>query len=138
MSAADLYDGPIVLIDGACNLCHGVVQFIVPRDPEGTFRFASLQSDVGAELLSAHDPPTDDLESMVLIEDGECYVKSAAAVRIAAHLGGVYALLRPFGYLPRPIRDLAYDLVATNRYRLFGEKDRCTIPDGDVGARFLE
>lgn len=131
-------DGSIVLFDGVCNLCNGFVQFIAPRDDDAEFYFASLQSEVGRDLLSAHGLPTDELESIVLVEDDEAFVKSDAVIRIATKLGGLYRLLSPTRYLPRLLRDAAYDLVANNRYRVFGKKDRCEIPDGDVGARFLE
>ncbi len=131
-------ESPIVLFDGVCNLCNGFVQFIVPRDPAGKIHFASLQSDIGQDLLAAHDLPTDALESIVLIEGDDCYVKSAAVARIAAHLGGVYALLSALRYLPRPIRDRAYDFVAARRYRWFGRKEQCLMPTGDVRTRFLE
>jgi predicted DCC family thiol-disulfide oxidoreductase YuxK len=131
-------DGPVVLFDGVCNLCNGFVQFLVPRDPERTFRFASLQSDVGQELLAERGLPTDDLESLVLIEGDDCYVKSSAVLRIAAHLGGVYGLLPPLRFVPRRVRDQIYDFVAARRYRWFGRKDRCTVPDGDTASRFLD
>jgi predicted DCC family thiol-disulfide oxidoreductase YuxK len=131
-------DGGVVLFDGVCNLCNGFVQFVIPRDPEAKYRFASLQSEVGRELLAAHGLPTDELESVVLIEDGESYVKSAAVLRIAAGLGGAYRLLAPLRHVPRAVRDRAYDFVADRRYRWFGKKDRCTLPAGDVESRFLE
>ncbi|ELY78385.1 thiol-disulfide oxidoreductase DCC family protein [Natrinema pallidum] len=133
-------DGPIILFDGVCNLCNGFVQFVLPRDTEGQFRFASLQSDIGTELLAEHDLPTDDLESVVLIEGEDCYVKSAAVIRIANRLGGVYRLLGPFRFLPRRLRDGVYDFVAARRYRWFGKKDQCAMPPADVdaSARFLE
>ncbi|WP_132058623.1 thiol-disulfide oxidoreductase DCC family protein [Halorussus amylolyticus] len=138
MSAEIPDGGPIVLFDGVCNLCNGFVQFIVPRDPEGRFRFASLQSEVGQRLLAERGLPTDELESLVLVEGDDWYVKSSAVARIAAHLGGVYAPISALRFVPRPIRDWAYDFVAARRYRWFGKKDQCTIPSGDVGARFLE
>lgn len=131
-------DAPIVLFDGVCNLCHGFVQFIVPRDTEGRFRFASLQSDVGRELLVDHGLEGHDLDSVVLIEGDDCYVKSGAVIRIAQLLGGVYRLLGPFRYLPRRLRDWVYDLVAEHRYRLFGRKEQCMMPTGNVQERFLE
>ena len=131
-------DASIVLFDGVCNLCSGFVQFVYPRDPEGKYRFASLQSDVGQALLAEHDLPTDELESIVLIEDGESYVKSAAIIRITAGLGGAYRLLSPFRYVPAAVRDRVYDFVADHRYKWFGKKDRCMMPSGDVQSRFLE
>ncbi|KOX96817.1 thiol-disulfide oxidoreductase DCC family protein [Halorubrum sp. ASP1] len=131
-------DAAVVLFDGVCNLCSGFVQFVLPRDPEGKYRFASLQSDVGRSLLAEHDLATDELDSVVLIEDGESYVKSAAIIRIATGLGGAYRLLSPFRFVPRAVRDRAYDFVADNRYRWFGKKDRCMMPPGDAESRFLE
>ncbi|WP_254523034.1 thiol-disulfide oxidoreductase DCC family protein [Natrinema caseinilyticum] len=140
MSEATADDDPVILFDGVCNLCNGFVQFILPRDTDGTFRFASLQSDVGKELLAEHGLPTDELESVVLIEGDDSYVKSSAVIRIARRLGGIYTLFGPFRFVPKAIRDRAYDFVAAHRYRWFGKKDQCAMPprDVDVGARFLE
>ena len=129
---------PIVLFDGVCNLCAGFVRFLVPRDPEGVFRFASLQSDVARELLAEHGLAERDLDSIVLIEGDDAYVKSDAVLRIAEHLGGGYALARLLHVLPRRLRDRGYDVVAANRYRLFGRKEQCLLPTGDVRTRFLE
>ncbi|WP_394740839.1 thiol-disulfide oxidoreductase DCC family protein [Natronococcus roseus] len=131
-------DAPIVLFDGVCNLCAGFVQFIVPRDDEEIFHFASLQSDVGQRLLADHGLAEDHLDSIVLIEGEDAYVKSAAVLRIGEHLGGVYALGRPLRYLPRRLRDWGYDVVAANRYRVFGKKDQCMMPTGNVQERFLD
>ncbi|MFC7186754.1 thiol-disulfide oxidoreductase DCC family protein [Halorubrum yunnanense] len=131
-------DDAVILFDGVCNLCSGFVQFVLPRDTGGRYRFASLQSDVGQALLDEHDLPSDELDSVVLIEDGESYVKSAAVIRIATGLGGVYRLLAPFRYAPRSIRDRIYDFVAEHRYQWFGKKDQCMMPSGDVQSRFLE
>ncbi|SEH16529.1 Predicted thiol-disulfide oxidoreductase YuxK, DCC family [Natronorubrum sediminis] len=131
-------DDPIVLFDGVCNLCHGFVQFLVPRDTDEQFYFASLQSDVGQELLADHGLVDHDLESVVLIEGEHCYVKSGAVIRIAQLLGGVYRLLGPSRFLPRRLRDWVYDLVAKHRYRLFGQKDQCMMPTGNVQERILE
>ena len=131
-------DESIILFDGVCNLCSGFVQFVIPRDEAGKYRFASLQSDAGQALLTEHDLPTDGLESVVLIEAGESYVKSSAIIQIATGLGGAYRLLSPFRYVPRSVRDRVYDFVADHRYRWFGKKDRCMVPSGDVESRFLE
>lgn len=135
---ADARDGPIVLFDGVCNLCNGFVRFVAPRDPDGTIRFASLQSEVGRELLAERGLPTDELESVVLIEGEDCYVKSSAVLRIAAHLGGAYRPLWALRVVPRGLRDRIYDFVADRRYRWFGKRDRCLMPDGDLETRFLD
>jgi len=130
-------DHPVVLFDGVCNLCAGVVQFVIRRDPEGVFRFAPLQSAVGEELAADCGVATEELETMVLVEDGECYTKSDAALRIAGHLGGVYGLLPPLGVLPKGLRDSVYDAVAEHRYTVFGRREQCMVPTPDIRARFL-
>jgi len=129
---------PVVLFDGVCNLCAGTVQFLIRRDPEGLFRFAPLQSEAAEALLADHGLDDHDLDSIVLIEGDDVYVKSDAAIRIATHLGGVYRLLWPFRFLPRRLRDWAYDVVAERRYGWFGKRDQCMVPTGDLESRFIE
>ncbi|MFB6162804.1 MAG: thiol-disulfide oxidoreductase DCC family protein [Halococcoides sp.] len=131
-------DHPVVLFDGICNLCSGFVRFLLPRDPEGTFRFASLQSDVGRAVSAEYGLPTDEFDSVVLIEDGECYTRSDAVLRIVRHLGGPYRLLASARVVPAPIRDVVYDLVATYRYRVFGRREECLRPPEDIESRFLD
>ena len=129
---------PILLFDGVCNLCNGAIQFVIPRDPEGTLRFAPLQSDLGETVRAAAGLSTDDLETVVLVDDGMAYTKSDAAIRVGEHLGGVYRLLSLGRLLPRGLRDRIYDFVAEHRYDWFGKKDQCMVPDGDVSDRFIE
>ena len=129
---------PVVLFDGVCNLCVGWVQFLIRRDPEGRFRFASLQSSAGERLLETHEVDGDRLDSVVVVEDGEWYVKSDAVLRAAAHLGGWYRLAAPLRFVPRRLRHAVYDFVAARRYGWFGKKDQCMVPTPDIEARFLE
>lgn len=128
----------VVLFDGVCNLCTGFVQYIIPRDPDGIFKFASLQSEVGEVLLEKHGLENHNLDSVVLIDGDDVYIKSSAVLEIGAMLGGVYTLARPLMILPQRLRDWGYDVVAANRYRIFGKKDQCMMPSGDIQSRFLE
>lgn len=128
---------PVLLFDGVCNLCNSSVQFIIERDPEAHFRFASLQSDEGKALLDRFDDRPLDLSSVVLVQDGQLYARSEAALRVARQLGGGWSLLYAFIVVPRPIRDAVYNWIARNRYRWFGKKDACMIPSPDLKARFL-
>jgi len=128
---------PLVLFDGVCNLCTGSVQFLLKRDPEGRFRFASLQSDAGRRLMAEHGIVADTLGSVVLIEDGRAWRESSAALRIARHLPGAWKLLRLFTAVPRPLRDAVYRWIARNRYRWFGKNESCWLPTPELRARFL-
>lgn len=130
---------PVILFDGVCNLCSGAVQFVIERDPEGHFRFASLQSEVGAELLRAHGlkVPEGDPDSIVLIEGGRSYESSGAALRIARGLSGLWWMLYAFIIVPAFLRDAVYRWVARNRYRWFGKSEECWVPTPDLRTRFL-
>ncbi|MCC7344911.1 MAG: thiol-disulfide oxidoreductase DCC family protein [Deltaproteobacteria bacterium] len=126
-----------VLFDGVCNLCNASVAFILRRDRKAYFRFASLQSEAAKGLLQGHSLEAG-LDSIVLLEDGKCFTKSTAALRIARHLGGLWPLLYAFLILPRWIRDPIYDWVARNRYRWFGHRESCMLPSAQWKDRFLE
>jgi predicted DCC family thiol-disulfide oxidoreductase YuxK len=127
----------VVLFDGVCNLCNGFVQFVIPRDPHGHFRFAALQSPVAARLLAQARVTPGDAETVVLIEDGRAFFRSSAALRIARGLRFPWPLLYGLMVLPRPIRDWVYDLIARNRLRWFGQRDQCMIPEPGIRERFL-
>ncbi|MBT2642257.1 thiol-disulfide oxidoreductase DCC family protein [Bacillus sp. ISL-41] len=127
---------PVILFDGVCNFCDASVQFILDRDDKELFRFASLQSDAGQELLQKYNVP-DDVDSMILIEKGKVYYKSSAALRISRHLRGAWKLLYVFMIVPPPIRNVVYDLIAKNRFKWFGQKDSCMLPPPNVRKRFL-
>ena len=131
---------PLVLFDGVCNLCNAAVQWIIDRDPEGHFHFASLQSKAaGASLARAGvENPTDLPDSIVLVDDVGVHVRSSAALRIAGSLGFPYRLARAALILPRPFRDAVYNLIARNRYRWFGRRDVCRLPSSEESSRFLD
>lgn len=130
-------DHPIILFDGVCNLCEGFIQFVIRRDPDGIFRFAPLQSDVGQQLLSRCGWDDQALDGVVLVEDGRCYRKSDAVLRVSKRLGLPYAALGPTRMVPRLLRDAIYDIVAEHRYDWFGKKDACLMPTDDIKSRFL-
>lgn len=130
-------DKAIVLFDGVCNLCDRSVQFILKRDKKGYFQFASLQSEVGQELLKKYDLPTEDFGSFVLIEKGKAYQKSTGALRVCRHLGAAWPLLYGFIIIPPFLRHGVYSLLARNRYRWFGKKEACMLPQPEWKERFL-
>jgi predicted DCC family thiol-disulfide oxidoreductase YuxK len=126
-------DERIVLFDGVCNLCSGAVQFILARDPAGRFRFASLQSEAAQRLLKGAGVA----ETIVLIEGGKIYTRSAAALRIARGLRLPWPLLYAFVAVPRPLRDLVYGWVARHRYAWFGKRESCLLPTPRTRSRFI-
>lgn len=127
----------VILFDGMCNLCSGWVSFVLKRDPEGRFAFATLQSDAAQRLL-ARDATTRAVDSIVLVEQGRVFVQSTAALRILKGLGGGWALAYGLVIVPRFLRDAVYAFVARHRYRWFGRRDACYVPGADTRGRFLD
>ncbi|WP_338752163.1 thiol-disulfide oxidoreductase DCC family protein [Bacillus sp. FJAT-52991] len=126
----------IVLFDGECNFCDRSVQFIIKRDPNAYYKFASLQSDIGQQLVATYKVPFT-LDSMLLIDGKRCYHKSTAALRICKHLSGGWKLFYYLLIIPRPVRDGVYTWIAKNRYKWFGKKAHCMIPSPEIRKRFL-
>ena len=128
---------PVILFDGVCNLCSRSVQFILKRDKEKIFSFASLQSNYGQDLLKQYDLPTDVFNSFILLQDGKVFTRSTAALKMFSQLKG-WRWVKIFWIVPKFIRDAVYNLIAKNRYKWFGKKEECWVPTPDLKARFLD
>jgi predicted DCC family thiol-disulfide oxidoreductase YuxK len=128
----------IILFDGVCNLCNNSVLFVIKRDKKDLFRYASLQSEIGQQLVRERGIDTSQVDSIILIEPGVAYfTKSDAALEIAQDLGGLWKLSSVFSWIPKSIRDVVYDFVARNRYKWFGKKEACMVPTPELRAKFL-
>lgn len=129
---------PILLFDGVCNLCSGVTRFVIRHDPPpGKFRFATLQSERGQEILRDHGLPGDVLDTFVMIEGKRAHVRSTAGLRVLRGLGFPWSIFHVLILVPRPLRDAVYDWIARRRYRWFGRKDACMVPTPEILSRFL-
>lgn len=127
----------IILFDGVCNFCDGAVNFLIERDEKNYFKFAPLQSENGQKLAAEHNIDLQKIDSVILLEGGEAFTESTAALKIAKGLGGIWSLAYAFIVVPKFVRDYVYKLFAANRYRLFGKKDACMLPSPEVRAKFL-
>ena len=127
-----------VLFDGVCNVCNATVMFLIDRDPKERLKFASLQSDVGQQLLRERNLVSD-LDTVIVIDkdSDRVYSRSSAALRVFRELKFPWPLLYAFVIIPRFIRDYLYTAFATRRYRLFGKSDQCRIPTPELKRRFL-
>lgn len=130
-------NNPVLLYDGICNLCNSSIRFILTHEADQALKFASMQSAAGQELLSKFGISKLLPESILLIKDGKIFEKSDAALKISAHLNTPWCYLQKLKFIPAFIRNGVYDLIAQNRYRLFGKKEVCWIPDEKWRNRFL-
>jgi predicted DCC family thiol-disulfide oxidoreductase YuxK len=127
----------IILFDGICNLCNSSVQYVIKHDPAALFKFAPLQSEAGQHLLRQYDLPQNNLNSFVLLQNNKAYTQSTAALKVSKELKGPARLLYGFIIVPAFIRDWVYKLVANKRYKWFGKRDECLMPDPLLKERFL-
>ncbi|MCS6917637.1 MAG: DCC1-like thiol-disulfide oxidoreductase family protein [Chitinophagales bacterium] len=125
---------PVILFDGYCRFCSGVVQWILRRDRKKVFRFAPLQSQAARALSGGRSLLSD---SFLLYESGKLYERSSAALRVVRHLPGLWPLLYGLIVVPKPLRDLVYNWIGRNRYRLFGKSEHCFSPLPADSDRFL-
>ena len=131
-------DKKIILFDGVCNLCNSSVQFVIKHDKKDSFRFVSLQSDLGQKIIKHIGIDTSAIDSSILYEpENSYYFKSEAAFRILKDLSGIYKSLLVFSILPNSLLNYLYDYVAKNRYKWFGKKESCMIPNPELQSKFL-
>ncbi|HLN20127.1 MAG TPA: thiol-disulfide oxidoreductase DCC family protein [Bacteroidales bacterium] len=127
----------ILFFDGVCNLCNGLVKFIIRHDRKGTVMFSSLQSEAASKFLSRYSFNGKIPDSVIFLSGNRIYLKSSAILQLLKVTGGLLRLFYIFRIVPRFIRDFVYDFVARNRYRVFGKRNECMIPGPDVRKRFL-
>ena len=128
----------VVLFDGFCNLCVGSVQFIIKHDKQKQFRFASLQSYFGKAIMQKAGISENNFNSFILLENGIIVTRSTAALKVAKQLSGGLKLLYVFIIIPAFIRDPIYSIIANNRYKWFGKKEACWLPDEELIPLFLD
>lgn len=128
-------DQPIIFFDGVCGLCNGFVDFIMAIDHKKRFLFSPLQS----EFAKTHLPSelTKDLKSVVLLSEGKLHTKSGAVIKVMNEIGGIWKIVALGKILPSIFANKLYDLVAENRYSLFGKKETCRLPTEEERQRFV-
>ncbi len=125
----------VIFFDGYCGLCNGFVDFVMKIDKAGVFKFSPLQSDFAKANLKLED--IQQLKSVVVLIDGKTFRKAQAVMKVFAELEGGWKALSTLGLLPSGILNLGYDLVAENRYRIFGKRETCRLPTPEERTRFI-
>lgn len=130
-------DDDVILYDGVCIFCSHWIQFVAKRDVAKRFRFTPIQSDYGSRLARHFGIDPNDPDTNAVIHGGVAYFKSDAALTVLSNLPG-WRCARVLFAAPKALRNPVYNLVAKNRYRIFGRSDACMIPDAGLRSRYLE
>lgn len=139
MRTEEIRQQHLILFDGVCNLCNGSVIFILKHEKEPIFRFASIQSETGKQLLNWCGLPQEFSDAVIYIENGKIRLGSTAALKIGQRLKFPWSGISSAGLLvPKIFRDWVYDQIGVHRYQWFGKRDVCMIPTKELRARFYD
>ena len=130
-------DDDVILYDVVCVFCSRWVRFVATYDTDRRFRFTAIQSDYGTRLAQAFGIDPHDPDTNAVVHGGVAYFKSDAALTVLGALPG-WGWARVLFAAPKPLRDAVYNLVARNRYRIFGKYQECFVPDAEMRTRVLE
>ena len=130
-------DDDVILYDGVCVFCSRWVRFVAARDEKRRFRFTAIQSGYGTRLAQAFGISPDDPDTNAVIHGGVAFFKSDGALTVLSNLQG-WGWVRVLRFVPRPFRDAVYNLVARNRYKIFGKYEECFVPDAAMRGRVIE
>jgi predicted DCC family thiol-disulfide oxidoreductase YuxK len=126
----------IILFDGTCAFCERSIRFIASRD-NGYFKFGASQTSEARALLEHYGTTRETARSIILIEDGRIYLRSDAVLRIVRHMSAPWKYASACLWVPRPLRDLVYRIVAAIRMRVAGTSNACEIPPPEIRARLI-
>lgn len=129
--------GNIVIFDGVCYLCNGIVRFIIQRDHDRIIKFTPIQSPMGQSLLKRYGLSSDNIDTVIYISRGKYYLRSSAVLHVLKDIGGVWRLFYSLIIIPGFIRDIFYKQVERSRYLVFGKRAHCMVPDLETEDRFL-
>src|SRR5438477_3917779 len=130
-------DRPVIIFDGQCVLCSGFAQFVLRHDRQRQFRLLAAQTPLGSALYRHFGLDPVEYETNLLIENGRAWVKSEGSIRIFVRLGFPWSLAAACRAVPYRLRERLYDLIAGNRYRWFGKRQSCYLPEPSEADRFL-
>ena len=129
-------DRPIIFFDGECVMCNGFVDLMLRLDPGAKIALSPLQGETANQYLPPL--PTDRKEwTIYYIDETGLYDRSEAFVRICQRLNNWVVIFSMIGWMPVSLRDGVYNLIASNRYQLFGRLDTCRISTPQEQDRFL-
>lgn len=134
----ELLDNKSVLIfDDYCVICNGFVNFLIKRDRKDRFRFTSTGSPYGKKIMEKFQLDSDQIDSVILLQNNQVHVFSTATLKALASLGGIWKGASILRLIPRFLRDPVYRFFAARRYKTFGKYDKCPIPAPEWRHKFI-
>ncbi len=127
----------IIFFDGECTFCNKSINLLIKFDKKKIFKFASLQSELGQNVLKRFKKDVTVFDSIILYDGFEIFEKSDAFIKICNQLPSGWKLLSVVKFLPYSVRDFFYDFIAKNRHTFFRDMNSCIIPSKEEKERFI-
>ena len=127
----------IICYDGVCNFCNFWVSLLIQYDKKKRFNYLWLQSETATKLLANSSLTPADLNTIIYLRKGKIYTQSTAIIKIISDLKGFWIMIKLCYLIPKPIRDLVYNVIASVRYKLFGKQTSCQRPPVDQLDQFI-
>lgn len=127
----------VILFDGECTICNAWCKFVIRHDIANIYKLASMQSKKGQDILQYLNKPKSDFKTLLLIDNNTIYEKSSAFIKIISRFPLRIKWMTIFQYIPTFIRDVIYDVIASNRYLIFKKKRKCFMSDEEPSSRYL-
>ena len=131
-------DKHIIFFDGVCNMCNSFVRLIIKLDYKEQFVFCPISSKKGQKIINKFNLELKNIDSIILLKNNKITLKSEAVIEILVSLSLLFRFFLILKILPSKLLDLIYDFIAKYRYKLFGRKESCIIPDEKYKSRFTE
>ncbi len=116
----------IIVFDGFCVLCNNYVRWVSRRNPSKNIYYTNFDSN----YIKSNYPKLKLGDTIFIIRhDNEILEKSEAIKYCFKYIRLNYFLKTLIRVSPNFLLDIFYRIIATNRYRLFGKLDVCSIPN---------
>jgi predicted DCC family thiol-disulfide oxidoreductase YuxK len=127
----------IILFDGVCNFCNATVNTIIKYDTHNYFKFAAQQSEAGERILKEAGYKGESVNSVLLLKSNLVFTKTDAVIQICKLLTGFPRIFVLLKYVPKPLRDFGYSVIAKYRYSIFGKRTSCMVPNQAIKNKFI-
>ena len=127
----------IILFDGVCNFCNATVNTIIKYDTFNHFKFAAQQSEAGQRILKEAGYKVESFNSVLLLKNNQVFTKTDAVIEVCKLLTGMPRIFIFIQYIPKPIRDFGYSIIAKYRYAVFGKRTACMVPTTAQKNKFI-
>ena len=124
----------VIVFDGYCVLCDNFVKWIAKKDKDHKIHFTTFESD----YINKNYSEIKLKNSVVVINSKKIFFKKSEAVILCLKtIDYNKTLIAILEIIPKTILDIGYSLVAFLRYKIFGKKKICSLPNTIISEKIL-